>query len=134
LALSPVTLKKAAPRENLRSRVLVFDAEPLVLWSLHAALRQAGFDVVAARTADEAREVASHWPPPRVALLDVAPEDCGRQLIADLRRIYPECRFLVLSTDRGPGCARCDVPVIQKPFDVADVVRRVALAVGDGEP
>ena len=127
--MAPVALntaKKLARRENLPSRVLVLDAEPLVRWSLCTALAHAGLDPVASTTPEEAREVAAEWPPPRVAVLDIHPDDEGRRLVMDLRRIYPDCRIIVLSTERRHDDAwTCGVRVVHKPFDLAAVVRLV---------
>ena len=127
--MAPVALntaKKLARRENLPSRVLVLDAEPLVRWSLCTALAHAGFDPVPSTTPEEAREIAAEWPPPRVAVLDIDPDDEGRRLVRDLRRIYPDCRVVVLSTERQhDGAWTCGARVVHKPFDLGEVVRLV---------
>jgi two-component system OmpR family response regulator len=112
-------------------RVLVVDDEALIRWSVCAALTSAGFDVVAAGTADEALAIAAEWPPPKVALLDVQPDGQGRELMAGIRRIYPDCRFLGMSTARrgGPGSEASGVQTVEKPFDLSELVRLVEEAV-----
>lgn len=118
--------KNTAGRELLPIRVLVVDDEPLIRWAVCMALKAAGFDAIAARSADEAREIAAQWPPPRVALLDDAPEGAVRDLIADIQRIYPTCRFVLMSTARSPSTPEpCSGTTIHKPFDLADMVRAV---------
>jgi DNA-binding response OmpR family regulator len=119
----------------LPSRVLVLDGEPLILWSLCTALAQAGYDAVAARNEEEARRVASEWPPPRVAVLDILPGEKTARLIRDLRRFYADCRFIVLSTDPQDAVAwksrayAASVSFVAKPFDVGEILRLVGDAI-----
>ena len=118
-------VKKLAPREGLRSRVLVVDDEPLIRWALSVGLTAAGFDAVAAANDREARAAAACWPPPDVLLLDLHRDDCS-VLLNDLQALAPGCRVLVLGTccDGRPGHWQ-GLEVIAKPFDLAYVVERV---------
>lgn len=106
-------------------RVLVVDAEPLIRWSLCAALAAAGFEPVVAATRDEARRVALGWPHPVLVLLDLPTDGSGGDLIADVRMVQPDCRFLAMSTARRDRIAPDGVETIDKPFDLAAVVARV---------
>lgn len=120
-------------RAIVPTRVLVVDSEPLIRWSVCAALVSAGFDAVAAADATEAAAIAAEWPPPRVALVDLPNSDIdGKELLTSLRAAHPYCRFLVMTTDRRTAridAARADgVEVIEKPFDLAGLVERVTLA------
>jgi CheY-like chemotaxis protein len=110
-------------------RVLVCDEELLIRWSVGSALTAAGFDVVSASTPEEARSLAAEWPPPRVALLDMPPDRRGRELLTDIRAVYPRCRFFLMSTARqDPSGAMPEegIRTIEKPFDLANLVAQVA--------
>src|SRR5688572_24094298 len=101
------------------TRVLVIDSEPLIRWSVCAALACAGFDAVAVADAREAVRVTPAWPPPRVALIDLRnPEVEGTELLTALRAVYPDCRFLIMTTDAraaGIDAGRANgVDVIEK--------------------
>jgi DNA-binding response OmpR family regulator len=116
--------------------VLVVDDEALIRWSICMALVAAGFDAVSAGSSDDACLLAAEWPPPKVALLDIPPDGHACELMARLRRIYPDCRFLIMSTTRGK-CPTLDntlVQVVAKPFDLGEVVRLVGEAVRQGSP
>jgi len=112
-----------------RARVLIVDDEPLVRWSLEAALRAAGFDPVTASGGAEAVALAGTGPRPAVALIDL--ELYGTDVLAlagRIRALAPGCRVLGLTTS-GPDLARHTawpaVTFIRKPYDLADVVRLV---------
>ena len=132
-ALSPA--KNFTARGLIPIRVLVIDDEPLIQWSVCTALAAAGFEAVGARSAEEARRFAAEWPPPKVVVLDIRPDGQGRELVTDIRKIYPDCRFLVMSTARRSGVAwpqTSGVQTVEKPFDLAEVVRLVDQAVQQG--
>jgi DNA-binding NtrC family response regulator len=114
--------------------VLVVDDEALIRWSICMALAAAGFDAVAAGSSDDACLLAAEWPPPKVALLDIPPDGQACELMARLRGIYPDCRFLIMSTTRGkcPGLDDTLVQTVAKPFDLGEVVRLVGEAVQQG--
>jgi DNA-binding NtrC family response regulator len=115
--------------------VLVVDDEPLIQWSVCTTLASAGFDPVPARTADEARRIAAEWPPPKVVLLDIRPDGEGRELMTEIRQICPDCRFLVMSTVRRAGVTwpqTRGVQCVEKPFDLAELVRLVDAASHEG--
>jgi DNA-binding NtrC family response regulator len=118
------------------TRVLVIDSEPLIRWSVCAALASAGFDAIAAADAREAARRAAEWPPPRVALIDLRNPDAeGKELLTALRAVYPACRFLIMTTDPravGIDAGRADgVDVIEKPFDLTHIVERIAKLAGE---
>ena len=117
---------------KIRHRVLVVDGEPLVRWALTASLSAAGYDVSSAATEEDACNLAAGTPHPAVVLLDVQPHDSERPPFVDqLRRIAPQCRFLVLTTERRDGTSPqwLGARVIEKPFDLTDVVRLVGEAI-----
>jgi DNA-binding NtrC family response regulator len=111
--------------------VLVVDEEALVRWSLCTALVDEGFDAVAAANPLDARRIAAEWPPPRVAIIDGGvPGAEDRALMRSIREVYPECRFVIMTTAHRAevhgrnGAHAC--AVIEKPFDLAKVVRMVS--------
>jgi DNA-binding NtrC family response regulator len=108
--------------------VLVVDDEPLVRWSLTTGLRLAGFDAVPAADVSETLAQAALPPRPAVVLLDVSLWNADpRQVLAEIRSIAPDCRFLILAVE-GQAVALPpwdNVSVVRKPFDLDEVVRLV---------
>ena len=115
-------------RPPIPNRVLVVDDEPLIRWSLCTALEAAGFDAVAASNAVEARRLATEWPPPRVAVVDLLDDRDTADLLDSIRRIYRDCRFVIMTTARQERVPHGDgrVQVIDKPFDLNALVRMVS--------
>jgi DNA-binding NtrC family response regulator len=115
------------------ARILIVDDEPLVRWSLCAGLRSAGFDAEGASSGPDALSLAREYPEPDVVLLDLRLYDADPwMLLEEFGRIAPHCRFLLLATagQEMPALARKTVMVIEKPFDLADVVRLVDKTLG----
>lgn len=117
-------LPTSSLRDPISSRILVVDDESLIRWSLCTGLHTAGFDAVCARSAEEARRVASNWPPPRVAIVDLAHDGEARELMGEISHIYPACRFVLMTTANRhvPHEHGDNVEVIEKPFDLPRVV------------
>lgn len=111
-------------RPPIPNRVLVVDDEPLIRWSLCMALEAAGFDAVPASNGQEARRLATEWPPPRVAVIDLLGAQDTRELLDFVRRIYADCRFVLMTTSRQQSVRyqRHRLQVIEKPFDLNTVV------------
>ncbi len=109
-------------------RVLVVDEEPLIRWSLCAALAAEGFHAVPTADLAGACRLAAELLP-RVVLFDLrAPDRDGLAALSDMRRVHPDCRFIIMTTARN--CAlryafNDGVQLIEKPFDLARVVRLV---------
>ena len=122
---------KRAGNEALRGRVLVVDDEPLIRWAMSAALRDANYDVIEAGDGATANRHAACRQPLDVALLDLRlPDTDGVTLLKELRNAHPECRFMLMTACRTPMLLHvADVPVIDKPFHVDDVIDRVNRAV-----
>lgn len=118
-------------RADLRGRVLVIDDEPLVCWSIASGLRQAGFQTDTASTGAEALLLARVRPHPDAVVLDSRLHDCEASiLLRQLRGIAPDCRFVVMTTDRQDvPQAPYDALIVRKPFDLPDVVRQVGAEV-----
>jgi DNA-binding NtrC family response regulator len=111
------------------TRILVVDSEPLIRWSICTALSIEGFDAVAAADPLEACRLAAEWPPPRVVLFDErAPDHGSLELLSDIRQVYPDCRFIIMTTARECSLRYASgdaVELIQKPFDLTQLVELV---------
>ena len=121
-----------APAKS-RGRVLIVDDEPLVRWSLAAALLAAGFDPVTTSSGAEARVFAYGRPAPAVVLIDAQLYDTDALVLIDqVMAGAPGCRILALTT-AGPDAAVrppwSGITLVRKPFDLADVVRLVESSV-----
>jgi DNA-binding NtrC family response regulator len=114
---------------NSRGRVLIVDDEPLVRWSLAAALNAAGFEAVTAACGTDAVARVGAGPAVAVVIIDLElyATDC-LALVDSILAASPACRVLALTTAGTETPMRASwtaVPHIRKPFDVADVVRLV---------
>ena len=108
--------------------ILVVDDEPHARWSLAAGLRVAGFDVMTAASAQEARTLAGHWPPPDVVVVDAHVYAAHAPLLLhDLRSAAPRCQVIVMAgrSQDLPLARWNDVMVMRKPCNLSDVVRRI---------
>jgi DNA-binding NtrC family response regulator len=130
MVLSISAGKSSVTRAVIPTRVLVVDDEPLIRWSISTALQAEGFEVIAASDAGDAQALAEEWPPPKVAVVDGRlSTESGCSLVKALRQIYPECRFLIMTTSPREIECFAQVPgiqVIHKPFDLTRVVRVVS--------
>jgi DNA-binding NtrC family response regulator len=114
-----------------RGRVLIVDDEALVRWALATALRAAGFAAITATCGADAILLAEARPAPDAVLIDLElyNTDCV-VLVEHIRAMAPGCRVLVMTT-AGPEAAPraasswAGIPLIRKPFDLADVVRLI---------
>lgn len=118
------------------ARVLVVDSEPLVRWALTVSLSAAGYDVATAANGADAFEIAARAPHPAVVLLDLRPDTHDQAFLDQIKQIAPGCRVLVLTTERRGGAPPgwLGAEVIEKPFDLAEVVRLVGEASAAGGP
>ena len=135
---TPADTKTPVTRAIVPTRVLVVDNEPLIRWSICAALTAAGFEAVAASHAAEAARFATEWPSPRVVLMDLRKPDAAAADLLACKALYPECRFLIMTTE-SPGAdldvagRSSGIEVIEKPFDLGRIVERIA-RLAEGEP
>ena len=116
---------------KVRGLVLVVDGESLVRWALAASLSTAGYDVVTAANGADACAIAAKSPHPAVVLLDLRPDTHGQTFLDQIKLAAPSCRVLVLTTERRDGVPPgwLGAEAIEKPFDLAEVVRLVGEAV-----
>src|SRR6478672_7482261 len=129
---------------NDRPRVLVVDDEPQILRALRIILREAGFEVLQAATAEEALDVAA-LKPPAAAIIDlVLPDRDGVEVTKELRA-WSSMPILVLSAvgeedEKVRALAAGADDYVTKPFGPRELVARLEAALrraapsGGGEP
>jgi DNA-binding NtrC family response regulator len=121
--------------QTLDPCVLIVDDESLIRWALAETLGDHGFSVEQASTKAEAlRLVAAHRKRFTTVLLDLRlPDSRDLQLLASLRSLMPDTPIILMTVDSAPftiqealqlGAFR----VVQKPFEVADMVALVRRA------
>jgi DNA-binding NtrC family response regulator len=112
--------------------ILVVDDEKLIRWSLQERLQQAGYQVVVAGSAEQTLDSLSDGL--ALALLDVKlPDMGGIELCHEILHRCPRCRVIMMTAQWSPELAdealrSGAVEVLQKPFDLDDMARRVATA------
>ena len=112
-----------------RSRVLVCDDELQILRGLRIVLREAGFDVVAAQSAQEALDAAALHPP-EAAIIDlVLPDGDGVDVCRQLRS-WSQMPIIVLSAvgDEEVKIAALDAGAddyVTKPFNPRELIARL---------
>jgi two-component system KDP operon response regulator KdpE len=113
-------------------RVLVVDDEPQIVRALKVVLREAGFQAVAAETANEALDLAAVRPP-EAAIIDlVLPDLDGIELTRRLRE-WSEMPILVLSAvgeeeQKVRALEAGADDYITKPFGTRELVARLHAA------
>jgi DNA-binding NtrC family response regulator len=116
-------------------RALIVDDEFLLRWSITQVLSDAGFDVVEAGTAAEARAALAADPGIPVALFDLKlPDSDDLGLLSDARRLAPACAVVMMTAHAPAGfeiAARAGgaAAILAKPFDLRQlpgILRRAA--------
>lgn len=109
-------------------RLLVVDDDALVTWALEKAASQRHAGVVVASTGAEALESLRDRSYD-LAFVDVhLPDANGLDLLLEIRRLSPETRLVVLTSDasasnREYAQERGAWQFIEKPFDLAEIVQ-----------
>lgn len=119
------------------SYTLVVDDDPAILHILTQLLEGEGFPVVPCEDSQQAL-LQARIAPPALALVDILmPRMGGRELIQRLRaEVDPELPIIVMSASAHFDQVR-DLTIqdfIAKPFDLDDVVERVARSTDGGAP
>jgi two-component system KDP operon response regulator KdpE len=114
------------------TRVLVVDDEPQILRALDTNLRGAGYDVITAGTAEEARSAAALQKPDAVILDLVLPDGSGTAVCRDVRR-WSSVPVIVLSVvgDQQEKVAALDAGAddyVTKPFGMDELLARLRAA------
>lgn len=115
------------------TRVLIIDDEALVLQTLGAALRRAGFQVETAEDGGEGLEVFRRAAPDVVVTDIIMPGTEGIETIVQLRRERPS--LLIIAMSGGARTVNVDLlevahklgadAVLRKPFRPQELVARV---------
>jgi two-component system KDP operon response regulator KdpE len=110
-------------------RVLVVDDEPQILRALQTTLRGAGYQVVTARTGEEALTAAAIDPPDAVILDLVLPGKSGIEVCRELRE-WSQMPVLILSAvgEERQKVAALDAGAddyVTKPFGVDELLARL---------
>ena len=123
---------------NDRPRVLVVDDEPQILRALRIILRDAGFDVLQAATAEEALDLAA-LRTPQAAIVDlVLPDRDGVEVTQALRE-WSRMPILVLSAvgeedEKVRALAAGADDYVTKPFGPKELVARLQAALRRADP
>jgi DNA-binding NtrC family response regulator len=122
--------------ENSPRRALVVDDESLIRWSLAETLGDHGYAVVEAENARAARAAVNGGAGFDVVLLDfMLPDSNDLGLLTDIRRLAPNACVILMTAYETPemvwkakdlGALR----VVNKPFEVADILALVDSALG----
>ena len=129
---------EAGVRKQGQETILLVEDEPTLLQMTTLMLKDLGYTVIAAGTADEAMRAArAHGAEIRLLMTDVImPEMSGRELTESLLFLYPHFKSLFMSgytadiiSDHGVLDEK--VNFLQKPFSIHDLAEKVR-AVLDG--
>jgi two-component system OmpR family response regulator len=120
--------------ESAAPRILVVDDEEVILTLTNRALRNAGYEAVAASDGTEASDVVQHQHRPfDVFVLDVRmPHMTGDELAEQLRRIDPDCKVLYFTgfADQlfdHKSTLWANEGFIEKPASTAELLEAVSL-------
>jgi signal transduction histidine kinase/ActR/RegA family two-component response regulator len=120
----------AAPRRG--GRVLVVDDDGDVREVTVATLTENGFEVTAVKTGQAALALIEHGTPFDLMIVDYAmPGLTGAEVIARARARRPDIAAILVTGYAEPVLAAdlpANVPLLRKPFRVAEIVTRVASA------
>ena len=119
-------------------RVLVVDDEPQFLRALQTNLRGAGYDVVAATTAEEALSAAALRPPDAVILDLLLPDGRGTDVCRELRR-WTDAPIILVSAvgDEVEKISALDAGAddyVTKPFAIGELLARLRAALRRAGP
>jgi two-component system, OmpR family, KDP operon response regulator KdpE len=121
-----------------RSRVLVCDDEPQILRALRVILRDADFEVVTARTAQEALDVAALRAPDAAIIDLILPDGNGIEVCRSIRE-WSEMPLLVLSavgeeTEKIRALDAGADDYVTKPFAPGELIARLKAALRRAVP
>ena len=117
-----------------RTKVLVVEKEPIVVRVLTMALRESGFEVLTAHTAEKARELFhSHAATLCLVAVDINLDRHGVQFVQSLPDLTPRIPILFI-TELGnlevESIGNVNDPVLYKPFGIPEFLEAVASTVG----
>ena len=115
-------------------KILVVDDESLIRWSLRRGLTRQGHDVHEATSAAEALEILTAQAPFDAVMLDYRlPDRRDLSLLRQVREASPASRVVMMTAYGEPGMreeaqALGARAVVEKPFQVADVIQLIESA------
>src|SRR3954454_23239489 len=123
---------------NDRPRVLVVDDEPQILRALRIILRDAGFEVLQATTAEEALDQAA-LRTPSAAIVDLVLPDRDGVFVTESLREWSRMPILVLSAvgeedEKVRALAAGADDYVTKPFGPRELVARLQAALRRADP
>jgi PAS domain S-box-containing protein len=127
--------EKAADQEVLSGRgekIMVVEDEPIILEMAEKILQRFGYETLTAATPVRALEMAGAQDEEIDLLITdvIMPEMNGRELVEQLKTLFPKIRYLYMSGYTADviahsGVLERGVRFIQKPFSPIDLVRKV---------
>src|SRR5690242_20270494 len=119
-------------------RVLVVDDEPQILRALRIILRDAGFEVLQASTAEEALDQAA-LKPPQAAIVDLVLPDQDGVFVTERLREWSQMPILVLSAvgeedEKVRALAAGADDYVTKPFGPRELVARLEAVMRRARP
>jgi ATP-dependent Clp protease ATP-binding subunit ClpA len=123
------TAESGAPRAPQHPTVLIVDDNPDLLHFLERLMEQAGWRLLTAESAQQARQAAAVTP--NAALLDyLLPDGSGVELGLELRRKAADLQVIIMTGAQLPPeeeaiCQQCEFPVLRKPFLANDVLNLI---------
>lgn len=130
-----VTAKSAKRGDEV---ILLVEDEPTILDIVSLILKEQGYTLLAAKTPNEAMQLASqHAGPIHLLITDVIlPEMNGKDLAEKLQTLYPQLKCLYMSGYTADiiaqhGVLNEGVHFIQKPFSLSDMAAKVRDALDD---
>ena len=115
------------------ARILVIDDNPAIVDILVTFLRGKGYGMLGALTGDEGLKLVSVSRPDLVLLDILMPGMNGIEVLKRIRSINPTTKVIIVTGNADFRLARealelGAVAYVDKPFDLADLKRMVALA------
>ena len=119
--------KEGEARGSAHPTVLVVDGNRELLQFLERLMSEAGWEVLAAGTAAEARRMAAKRKPHAVLADGALPDERGVDLVVQLCRANPELRGIVMTgsalpVEENESRAEYGIAVLQKPFLVREAM------------
>jgi signal transduction histidine kinase/CheY-like chemotaxis protein len=136
---APTAAATAAASGRLGLKLLLVEDQALIRRALHTSLAQAGFEVIPARSLDDAlHQVAALDKPLDLLVTDVMlPDGDGLHLLAQLRATLPSLRAVVVSGQVRSELALAftndaNTLLLHKPFTLQDLMNKLRQLVALG--
>jgi signal transduction histidine kinase len=125
----------APQTHRLRGRALVVDDEDAVRMTTGHMLSEIGYEIVEARSADEARHMLATGTEVDLVVTDhLMPGLTGSDLAREIHRRWPDLPVLLVSGYAEADGVASDLPRLTKPFRQAELAAMVGRIVGEVAP